>query len=517
MRKFLANNWVIIVVGTALVLSLIVAVRNHFVIAENNQVLRESELVKERTREILSRTMHGLDLGVRGFSLTRGENMLIPYREAVERNASTFSEIEILLRQQQYNRLDQLGAVKLEVDRYIGFCQQMIETVKAGDTTQLLAMLKQDKGYDVWKKYDEFSRPLFEFEDKLHEQGLANYNAAIKTNLILQVSVVLLALPALLLFVSRIRKEREARQRLLLNVEENDRNYVFNSGVQNDSSADAVISTSIRNVRHASEFIKRMTEGDYAVNWNGLVTNNETLNKDTLAGNLVRMREQLKKVKEADEQRNWLNEGLAQFSEIVRNHQNNPKELAHRCVSYLSKYLQAQQCALFVLEGEGNDQHLQLSACYAFDKKKWFEKRVEIGDGLVGQTFLEGEPVQLKDIPNGYTKITSGLGEATPKHLLIVPLKYDVHTVAVLEIASFIFFENHHTDFLRKAGEFLASAILNSQTTNKMSSLLDQAHITEANMRQREEEMRQNMEELQATQEELIRKELEWQKKSIIV
>ena len=69
----------------------------------------------------------------------------------------------------------------------------------------------------------------------------------------------------------------------------------------------------------------------------------------------------------------------------------------------------------------------------------------DIGSGLVGQAFLEGDTIQLKQIPTGYTTITSGLGDATPRHLVIVPLKYDITTVAILELASFGDFEAHRT------------------------------------------------------------------------
>lgn len=356
------------------------------------------------------------------------------------------------------------------------------------------------------------NRCLF-YEDEIIQKALSNYNEAILNNLILQVCMVVLALPALFLFTSRIRKEREGREDLLLEVEKNDRKYVFDPGTTRKTNAKEVIESSIENVRAASEFIKAMAKGNYGVEWSGLTEQNEAYNKETLAGNLLDMREKLKLVKKEDEQRNWVNEGLAKFSEIVRNNQANSQELADRCVSYLTKYLDAQQCSLFVLEGEANDQHLKLAACYAFDKKKWVDKRIDIGTGLVGQAFLEGDTVQLTDIPKGYTKITSGLGDSTPRHLVIVPLKYDVQTAAVIEIASFSFFEEFHIAFLKKAGEFLASAILNSQTTHKMKNLLEQSQVNEENMRQREEEMRQNMEELQATQEELLRKEREMEKR----
>jgi CHASE3 domain sensor protein len=511
MKKFLADNGIVVIIGTALILSLIMAVRNNFVIKENDALLKQSELIKQRTQEILSRTMHGLDLGVRGFALTKDENMLIPYREAVEKNAQTFVELEAQLALQNYPDMTKLQFLKKEVDSYIAYCQQMIQ-VAQGNTEQLVSMLREDKGYDVWKKYDDFSRPLFEFEDNLHQQALAKYNAAVRNNLILQISMVLLALPALYVFVSRIKKERSARKGLLKNMETNDRTYVFNAGTaQEASTADTIINDSIKNVRQASDFIKKIAAGQYEVAWEGLAETNRSLNEETLAGNLIHLRDRLKKVKQEDDQRNWVNEGVAQFSEIVRNHQSDSLQLADKCVSYLAKYLKAQQCSLFILENESEENYLRMAACYAFDRKKFINKKIEIGNGLVGQAFLEGEIVQLKQIPSNYIKITSGLGGATPGYLVIAPLKYDMQTVAIVEIASFQSFETYQIEFLKKAGEFLASAILNTQTTHKMTSLLEQAKINEEGMRQREEEMRQNMEELQATQEELVRKEKEMQ------
>ena len=513
MRNFFINNWIVMVLGAALIASMLVAMRNKQIIEENSALQKQSAQVVELTKEILSGTMHGLDIGLRGFALTREEKMLEPYKKAIDANAGTFRDLLQILTHQGYDKLGDLQGVKIEVDEYVAFCNQMIETTRMDSLAQVIEMLREDRGYAVWKKYDAFSKPLFVFEYNINKEALSTYNAAIRGNLILQVCMVLLALPALILFMRRITKEREARHRLLLEVEQNDRKFVFDARTERSTDANVVINTSIKNIRTASEFIKAMALENYDVTWAGLTEENQQLNKDTLAGNLLDMREKLKTVKREDDERNWMNEGLAKFSEIVRNNQSNSQQLADRCVSHLTKYLSAQQCSLFVLEGEEPDQYLMLTSCYAFDKKKIVEKRIDIGTGLVGQTFLEGETLQLKDIPQGYIKITSGLGDSTPAHLIIVPLKYDIYTVAVIEIASFSVFEGYHVTFLQKAGEFLASAILNSQTTYKMKHLLEQATINEENMRQREEEMRQNMEELQATQEELVRKEKEMQKR----
>jgi hypothetical protein len=405
--------------------------------------------------------------------------------------------------------MSDLNLLRAEVKKYIDLSNEMLSLARVDSMTAFTELVDQDRGFQVWQTYTKLYEPLVAFENNLRQEAYAQSQTAEQFNLILQILLLVLTLPLLALIIWRLRNEQQQRQSLLARVYENDRRYVFNPGIDAILSAEEIIETSIQNTKKASQFIKTLAGGDYGVEWRGLNEDNVKLNQETLAGDLINMREKLKTVKAEDEKRNWMNEGLAKFSEIVRNHQHEPKVLADKCVSFLTKYLHAQQGSLFVREGEEGDEYLTLASCYAFDKKKWVEKRVEIGSGLVGQAFLEGEITKLKDVPRGYTHITSGLGDATPKYLVIVPLKYDVHTVAIIELASFQDFEEHHTMFLKKAGEFLASAILNSQTTQKMKTLLDNARLNEEQMRAQEEEMRQNMEELQATQEELVRKEKE--------
>jgi CHASE3 domain sensor protein len=505
MRKFFFENWIIITIGIALMGSMSMAIYNNTIIRNNSILQKQSELVKKQAEQILSSTIHGLDLGARGFGLTKERGMLNPYDKALVETPVTFTKLDSLLQVQHYPDRERLQEVKQEVDNYINFTNMMIKMAEVDSMETFIALLKEDKGYDVWKKYDDFTRPLFAYEDNQNKVALGNYNAAIRNNLILQISIIILALPALFMFVYRVRKERESRHTLLKEVEENDRRYVFNSGETLTLTAKQINDNSINNSRQASYFIKSLATGEYVVEWPGMNEKNISLNQDTLAGNLIALREQLITAKIENQQRNSTNEALTQFSEVVRNHQHDSKLLADKCVSFLVEKLGAQQASLFILEGEGDDAYLRLASCYAFNKKKFMERRIEVGSGLVGQAFLEGDVVQLKQIPPGYITITSGLGEATPQHLVIVPLTYDVHTVAVLEMASFNNLEDFHIDLLRRAGEFLASAILNAQTTTKMKHLLDDAMMNEEKIRSSEEAMRQKMERILAEHEELSR------------
>jgi GAF domain-containing protein len=245
------------------------------------------------------------------------------------------------------------------------------------------------------------------------------------------------------------------------------------------------------------------------VKWEGLNAANEELNKTSLAGRLTNMRERLEQMKREEERRLWNNEGLTRFSEIVRNHQNNLTELTNEVIRFLTKYLGAQQGGLFVLREEGTESYLELTACYAFDRKKFMERRVEIGVGLIGQVYLEGETTLLTKLPQGYTYITSGMGEATPACLVIVPMKYNDKTEAIIEIASLEKIADYQVSFLEKAGEFIASALQGVRTTEKMQELLSTSQRQTEEMRATEEELRQNLEELQATQEAMVRKQEE--------
>lgn len=220
--------------------------------------------------------------------------------------------------------------------------------------------------------------------------------------------------------------------------------------------------------------------------------------------------EEVQEARKEDDKRNWVSTGLAKFTEMLRTH-NELEQTYDDLISGLVRYVSANQAALFVLnKEEGERSYLSMAACYAYDRKKHIEKHIEIGQGMIGQTFLEGETLKLTEIPQGYIQITSGLGEAPPDHLLIVPLKVNDEVEGILEVASFQSLEPYQVAFLEKLGESLASAIANNRITATTRSLLEKFKLQSEELQNHEEEMRQNMEELQATQEEMQRKEREY-------
>jgi methyl-accepting chemotaxis protein len=233
--------------------------------------------------------------------------------------------------------------------------------------------------------------------------------------------------------------------------------------------------------------------------------------RDVLGNSLVNMRDQLKKVAEEDRRRNWTVEGLAAFGEIMR----SGGEFSALCNGVLARavqYLRASQGALFLTRpDESGNVTLDLAACYAYNRKKYLEKVVQPGQGLVGQAYLEGEVIYLTEVPRGYVAITSGLGEAVPDSILIVPLKVNGVIEGVLELAAFGPYEPFEIGFAVKLAEDIAATLATVRTAERTRQLLEQSQAQAEEMRAQEEEMLQNMEEMRATQEEFHRTGREYQ------
>jgi PAS domain S-box-containing protein len=244
----------------------------------------------------------------------------------------------------------------------------------------------------------------------------------------------------------------------------------------------------------------------------------ETLsNKDLLGISLIDMQESLKQAQSTEEERkveeakhSWATQGMAKFGEILRQNNDNINELSYNIIHNLVEYTDSNQGGVFILNDNDQDKpFLEMTACFAYDRRKYLEKQIEIGEGLVGRCFREGKTIFLTDIPENYINISSGLGQEKPRCLILVPLKNNDEKLGVIEIASFKVLEKYQIEFIEKLTESIASTISSVKINIQTAELLAKSQQQAEEMQAQEEEMRQNMEELQATQEEMERKNIE--------
>lgn len=253
-----------------------------------------------------------------------------------------------------------------------------------------------------------------------------------------------------------------------------------------------------------AEFSKKIGEGDLDAEFNS------SSDEDILGQSLLGMRENLKTSKVEETYRRWTNEGLAKFAEVLQANNDNMKDFCSDIISELVKYLNVVQGGMFLINDDEDERYFELFGAYAYERRKFIDKRMEMGEGLIGQCILERKPIYLREVPNNYINVTSGLGKSNPNSILLIPLIINEKEYGVIELVSFNEFKEYEINFIESLAENIASTIASVKINQQTKGLLQQSQVQTEELRAQEEEMRQNMEELQATQEEMARKEKDY-------
>src|SRR5437762_7692315 len=220
---------------------------------------------------------------------------------------------------------------------------------------------------------------------------------------------------------------------------------------------------------------------------------------------IVNLRETTQKNQEQD----WLKTNLAKFSSMMQG-QKNLDTVSRLIMSQLTPLVSAHHGAFFMVDQDGAAPVLKLVATYAYKERKSVANRFSVADGLVGQCALEKKPILLTRVPADYIQTSSGLGEAPPLNIIVLPVLFEGEVKAVIELASFNPFGAIHQIFLDQLTESIG-VVLNTIIANmRTEELLQQSQgLTQ--------ELQSQSEELQAQRDELGRanRELEEQAKSL--
>ncbi|BAC88576.1 two-component hybrid sensor and regulator [Gloeobacter violaceus PCC 7421] len=275
-------------------------------------------------------------------------------------------------------------------------------------------------------------------------------------------------------------------------------------------------------VRAIAEVATAVTKGDLtrsiAVEAQGEVA----ILKDNINQMIANLRETTQKNTEQD----WLKTNLAKFTRVLQG-QRDLEAVSRLILSELAPLVSAQHGVFYLMDSAENRPCLKLLSTYAYRERKRLANWFFLGEGLVGQCALEKERILLTDVPGDYIKISSGLGEAAPFNIVVLPVLFEGQVTAVIELASFRSFSEIHLTFLDQLTESIAivlntiAASMRTEQLLKQSQSLaeelqsQQTELTDTNKRLEqqanslqasEERLKSQQEELQQTNEQLQEK-----------
>jgi HAMP domain-containing protein/signal transduction histidine kinase/CheY-like chemotaxis protein len=218
-----------------------------------------------------------------------------------------------------------------------------------------------------------------------------------------------------------------------------------------------------------------------------------------LKDNINEMIRNLKDTTLKNSEQDWLKTNLAKFSRMLQG-QKDLLTVGRLILSELAPVVSSQQGVFYTMVvGGDNELCLRLLASYAHRNRKNAENTIKLGEGLVGQCALEKEKILLTNVPRNYANIGSGLGEASPLNVLVLPILFEGQVKAVMELASFDGFSPSHQAFLDQLTEGIGIVLNTIEANTRTEDLLKQSQSLAR-------ELQSQQRELQLTNQQLAEK-----------
>ncbi|MEU9391024.1 HAMP domain-containing protein [Streptomyces sp. NPDC048324] len=256
-----------------------------------------------------------------------------------------------------------------------------------------------------------------------------------------------------------------------------------------------------RQVRAIAEVTSAVAEGDLTRSIT-VVASGEVAD---LKDNINSMVESLRETTRANQEQDWLKTNLARISGLMQGHRDLPV-VAELIMDELTPLVAAQYGAFYLAEDTEAGHDLRLVGSYGFPDDADRPTRISIGRSLVGQAARNRRTITVEDLPEGYVSISSGLGHALPRALVVLPIVVEEQVLGVIELASLTRFTQIHQDFLAQLmptiGVNLNTIVANVRT----DELLEESQRLTVELQARSGELQVQQVELQRSNAELEEK-----------
>ncbi|WP_148862274.1 HAMP domain-containing protein [Marinobacter fonticola] len=262
-------------------------------------------------------------------------------------------------------------------------------------------------------------------------------------------------------------------------------------------------------VRAIAEVATAVTKGDLTRSIGVAAEGEVAVLKDTI-NEMIR---NLKDTTDKNTEQDWLKTNLTRFTRILQG-QREMLTVCKLILSELAPLVNAQHGVFYGIEGEHRDARLALKASYAYRARESLPRTFALGEGLVGECALEKERILLTNVPSDYIKINSGVGEASPLNIVVLPVMFEGQTKAVIELASFERFSPTHLSFLEQLTESIGIVLNTIEANSRTEGLLSQSQKMAEELRDQQEELQQTNEELEEKAQLLSAQNIEVERKN---
>ncbi|TBL79935.1 response regulator [Paenibacillus thalictri] len=202
------------------------------------------------------------------------------------------------------------------------------------------------------------------------------------------------------------------------------------------------------------------------------------------------------------EDESWLQSNSAEIMNLLRGI-HDVSELAQVFISHTAKAIGSPYAVFYIKQSEKDSAIFERAGAYAYAGSALGKKAFRVGEGLVGQCAMSGEAISLSHVPEKYAPVQSGLGQAPPSYVLLIPVLYHGTVTAVLEFAGFTEIGELERKLISEVTELLGVVIDSVQSHVRIERLLFEAHQHQSELQSQAEELQSQAEELLLQQEEL--------------
>ena len=229
-----------------------------------------------------------------------------------------------------------------------------------------------------------------------------------------------------------------------------------------------------------------------------------------LKDNINTMIDNLRLTTDRNTEQDWLKTNLARFTGMLQG-QRELTSVGRMLLSELAPLVNAQQGVLYQMEAE--EHGMVLLSAFA-DSEEGHPPRVRLGQGLVGQCALEKRRMLLSDLPPSTTSICSGLFEAVPRNVIVLPVLFEDRVKAVIELASLNAFTTSHLAFLEQLTSSIGIVLNSIEATMQTEGLLKQSQQLAVELQTQQKELQQTNEQLAQKAQQLAEQNAEVERKN---